>query len=79
MPAGRPRKTEHGIDTLMGMVEKRYNLTRAGAELRIGMSQASSSRVRTGLNPPSARMILALYDNLGLSIEEIRTILGVKK
>lgn len=42
----------------------------------LGVTQSAISKIRYGINKPSAEFILLVYDKTDLSIEEIRALIG---
>jgi transcriptional regulator with XRE-family HTH domain len=42
----------------------------------LGMTQGAISKIRAGVNKPSADFILRVYDKTDLTIEEIRNLIG---
>ena len=48
---------------------------RALAEF-LGVTQSAISKIRYGINKPSADFILTVYDKTSLSIEDIRALIG---
>ena len=61
------------LDTL---IEKQsLKNTRALAEF-LGVTEGALSKVRYGINKPSADLILLVYDKVGMSIEDIRALIA---
>jgi transcriptional regulator with XRE-family HTH domain len=72
----RPPSEDSGIDQILAMVRKRYNMTQEEAQNKLGVQAPCVSRLRNDKRAASPRVILAVYDaGLGLSIEQIRKIL----